>query len=475
MALKPLGKIGIDVNEPTMQSGLPAPQLENPDIIAHTQVYFVRLNFILRPWSDPDDPNFIATYDRIIDKLLERGIAIYALVGSQATPIPDMGDILREPHPSSAAEEWINLYTRCFKTIVERFHDRIWVFESFNEPNDWHGGNKAWVHPYWMAKILRDIYLAVKPRFDVTIVSGPLLAHDLPTGPDDGSRYLDALYRNGIDMQRWEEVRKDLGTYPLDGIGYHLYVCTSPQSTPNCVRATFKKYIDAIWKVVTKYEGANTTKGIYISEFGWPSDNGEEFQASMIRAALEYLAGDHRVKAAVLFCLQDFADKTYGLYRSKGFTVAYRKTKPYWVFRSMLTKLPTDVLPVGVGRDKDGTLYWPIVECYLRHGGEAALGVPFDNGGGVPVHRWGDGWVQDFRTPSGRRESIIMLKRGEKRAYLLYGPIREEYIYRQGGPLGPLGYPVTDVYLDEWGLPACKFEGGEIVCKPTVIIRGGEK
>ncbi len=478
MPVRPLGKIGIDGNAPTLPNGCLAPQMKNPDLFAHTQAYFVRVNFILRPWNHPGDAtehcgrSWFDTFDNIVNGLIEKGLAVYGLIGAESTPKPDMGDALREPQPNPAAEEWLRSYVDCFKAIVEHFHDRVWAFESFNEPNDWHGGTKEWVHPYWMARILKELYLAVKPRFgDVRLISGPLLAHDLPTGPNDATRYLDAVYRYGIQHHGWEEVKQELGTYPLDGIGYHLYVCERAESTPEDVRKTYKKYLDAVWRVVTKYEGKNTTKRVYLSEFGWTSDHGEDFQARMMRAGIECVLNEPRIAYASWFCLQDFPGKNYGLYTAEGLAPANRKVRPYWVFRSLLTKVPIEGVPAGVGRDKDGTLYRPIVECYLRHGGEAAIGLPFDNGGGVEVHRWGNGWVQDFRTASGRRESIIMLREGEKTAHLLYGPIRHEYIYRQGGPMGPLGYPVTDLYTDDFGLPGCRFEGGEISCRPVVKLR----
>ncbi|HDN79578.1 MAG TPA: hypothetical protein ENG33_03810, partial [Chloroflexi bacterium] len=288
MPVRPLGKIGIDGNAPTLPNGCLAPQMKNLDLFAHTQTFFVRVNFILRPWNHPTDTaehcgkSWFATFDHIVNGLRERGIAVYALVGSQSTPKADMGDCLREPQPNPEAENWVRLYVDCFKAIVEHFHDRIWAFESFNEPNDWHGGTKSWVHPYWMARILKEIYVTIKPQFDVLLISGPLLAHDLPSGPDDASRYLNDVYRYGIQVHGWDEVKKDFGSYPLDGIGYHLYVCERAESTPKDVRATYKKYIDAIWKVITKYEGADTTKRIYLSEFGWTSDNGEDFQANMM-------------------------------------------------------------------------------------------------------------------------------------------------------------------------------------------------
>ena len=52
-------KIGIDANRPIVMrgpdQGAPAPTVTDPDIIAGTGAGWVCLNFVLGPWSAPDD------------------------------------------------------------------------------------------------------------------------------------------------------------------------------------------------------------------------------------------------------------------------------------------------------------------------------------------------------------------------------------------------------------------------------------
>ena len=93
--------------------------------------------------------------------------------------------------------EWIQQYTRNFEMIVQACRDRIHIFETFNEPDDWHRfppqdardafGNlweKAWIHPTWLAHMLQSIYQRVKPH-DVKIIASPLqgLRPEITDGP----------------------------------------------------------------------------------------------------------------------------------------------------------------------------------------------------------------------------------------------------------------------------------------------------
>lgn len=99
---------------------------------------------------------------------------------------------------------------------------------------------------------------------------------------------------------------------------------------------------------------------------------------------------------------------THGLFKPPGLGVAERK-KSYYAFQRQAAlarqdqpseepggEIPALEVPEAVGRDAAGNVHQPIIDCYIRNGGKERLGMPFDNGGGVPVHRWGNGWVQDF-------------------------------------------------------------------------------
>lgn len=472
----PKGKMGIDGNRPIdTASGAIAAQVSNPRIVADTGAAFVRLNFVLGPWNSPRDTaihagrTWFQTFDRIVDNFLNQGVEVYGLIGSESTSRPDPGNRFRTASPSPDAEDWLTEYANNFEAIVDHFAGRMSFYESFNEPNDWHGGSNNWVHSYWLARMLRVVYQKVKidNGHAVTLISGPLLTHDLPTGGDNGTFYLDQTYLLGRAHHNWEQFQNDHGTYPLDAVGYHLYVAERSDSTPANVQAVYNAYLNAIWNVITRYEGTLTEKKLHVSEYGWHSDHGEDKQVSKMEAGFRLLRDHARVATASWFCLQDFPGKNYGLYRAGSLTPGNRK-QSYAAYKALIEE--SAPMP-QVGYDAAGIFYPAILAAHNRNGGGAALGTPFDNGGGAPVHEWGGGKAQDFRTPAGDM-AVILLQNGASTAYMVNGIVRHRYIYTYGGPLGPLGFPESDVALDEWKLPWCRFEGGSIKCRTYTEFDG---
>jgi hypothetical protein len=310
-------KVGLDGNRP-VEGGAPSWRVYPPDFMAGTGTGYVRINFVLDQWSSPAEGGWLQVYDEIVNGLKGRGIEVYGLIGHEAVREPPE-DNFRVARENAAANAWIDRYVGNVVTVVEHFRDRVKIFESFNEPNDWHGGNKAWIHPYWFAKMLERIHRAVKMErgfTDVTLVSGPLLAHDLGGSENMTSMatgYLRDTYQAGKEKHGWEEARSSSGSYPLDGIGYHLYVRESAGSTPEDIQQTHKKYLDAISEIVQQHDAAD--KKIFVSEFGWSSASGEDFQAKSLKAGFEYLRKDPHVALAIYFCTQDFPGKEYGLCR----------------------------------------------------------------------------------------------------------------------------------------------------------------
>lgn len=302
-------KVGLDMNQPVGDDGSVGSNAD-PARIANTGARWVRVNFI---------GDYFAQYDSIVNGLLAKGLKIYMLVGAQATSDP--GDLLRwesSPDPA-AAEQWISDYAAKFVQVVDHFKDRVRVFETFNEPNDWAGGWTHKVHPYWMAKILQEVYLNTKhfnghasdSAWQVRIISGPLFSFDGTTAAD----YLSDVYWYGRNVLAWDWTREQTGSYPLDGIGYHIYVAQDSSQLSE-VEWRVKKHLDEIWGVVSAYEGAGTSKRLWISEIGWPSGSSEWFQAQALTRGMGVLKSDARVALACWFSLQDFPGGDWGLFRS---------------------------------------------------------------------------------------------------------------------------------------------------------------
>lgn len=326
-------KIGLNANRPIdPKTGRIEPQVADPEIIASTGAGWVRLNFVLGPWSGPDDDtpyhgsSWAKTYSQIIAGFRRRGLQIYGLIGVEAMPAGP-GDRFRSPPPNGDARDgWLDRYVDQFQAIVERFHEEVPVFESFNEPDDWHGQDRNWIHPDWFAVMLQRLYSAIRSRpqlAHVRLVSGPL--QGLEANRNAAVTYLQRTYRTGKAWFGWGQPGVP---FPFDGIGYHLYVKEAFVSDlaqhEHAVRAACRRYLDGVKQVIRQQEGSD--RSLYVSEMGWNSRvedqevrRREAFQATSLRAGLETLIADPQVAAGFWFCAQDFGTATqpiyFGLYR----------------------------------------------------------------------------------------------------------------------------------------------------------------
>jgi N-acetylneuraminic acid mutarotase len=128
-------------------------------------------------------------------------------------------------------------------------------------------------------------------------------------------------------------------------------------------------------------------------------------------------------------------------------------------------------LPVTVGQGARNAYITTLFDaCYYRTenqvlgpGGDGGsiLGDPIDNAAGS-THRWGNGYIQDFRGGDGC-EGAIMKADGADKAYALYGTIWSKYA-EWGGAEGQLGYPTSDVIVGS--NVSCYFQGGRIEWVP---------
>jgi len=322
----------IDCNAPINASNGDVISTLKMDAVAATVADYVRVNFILGPWTSPTDSNpygpnnwtWFQTYDYIIDGFRSRGLKIYALIGAEAVKSSMGNDLNNQTYCDELSANFI--------TIVNHFKDRVFVYELFNEPNDWAGGSSAQLQPYWFAYLLQKIYMDVKynnghwsdPSWQVSLVSGPLFSHDL----DNCATYMDDVYNNGINNLQWNNCKIFTGSYPLDGIGYHIYVAEGSSSV-STVRNKINGNLNAIWGTITTYEGEGTIKKLWISEFGWRTDYvTESEQARNVNVAYNIFKVDSRIAMASWFCIQDFPNGYYGLFREGAFIDSNKK--PSW-------------------------------------------------------------------------------------------------------------------------------------------------
>lgn len=351
------GDVAIDPGAPIDPATGVIRETTDPRVVAGTGAQVARLNFILGPWASPTDRSRYAgrtwfeTYDRIVDGYLSQGLSVYGLIGAESVGDPE--DLLRDEMSTdpAAAREWIVAYATNVVSIVDHFKDRVRVFETYNEPNDWAGGDRSKLHPRWFAEVLQEVYLQVKafaghdadPAWQVTLVSGPLFTFDLT----DGAGYLADTYWYGRNALAWDWTRERTGSFPLDGIGMHLYVAQSAPANAEGIRSALLANVDGLWSAVVAQEGAGTPKRIWVSECGWPDWEGEAFQAEALGFGLPVLRDDPRVAMAMSFCLQDFPEGPWGLYRSTGLSTADRKPA-HEAFQRVAS---TERCVVGLGPD----------------------------------------------------------------------------------------------------------------------------
>jgi hypothetical protein len=344
-------KIGLDANRPIdPKTGRIEPQVADPDILASTGTGWVRLNFILGPWSGPNDDalyggrTWTQTYAQIVSGLRDKGLNLYGLIGCEAVA-GDLGDRFRSP-PSAGdvKDEWLDQYIANASLIVEQFHEDVAVFESFNEPDDWHGRDCAWIDPGWFALMLQRIHATVRANPElqhVKLVSGPL--QGLEANRNAAVYYLQDTYRAGKPRFGWGQPGIP---FPFDGVGYHLYVKSvfdpNEGQQARAIRTTLRRYLDAMHQVILQEEGKD--KPLYVSEVGWNSrvdpseiERREQFQAQSMGVALDTLVRDPLVELGCWFCTQDFAlesgEMFFGLYRM-GALIPERRKPAFHTFKA---------------------------------------------------------------------------------------------------------------------------------------------
>lgn len=327
--------IGIDCNQPIDNSTGAIYPSATAAVVATTCTQWVRVNFILGPWSSPSDQTLYSgktwkqTYDEIVNGFLQQGIQVYGLVGAQAVS-QQIGDMMIA-YPGTDftnATAWKDEYISNFVTVVDYFKDRIRVYESYNEPNNWDNGSTSVVHAKWFALLLQDIYLNVKhfnghstdPAWQVTLVSGAILTMD-----NNGTGgYINDTYWYGINELAWSWTQQETGSFPLDGVGMHIYV---EQGSTNVTAITnaMNLNLNSFWADITTYEGA-TTKQLWISEFGWQSDIvGYQGQADNLTTSFNVLKSDSRIALALWFTLSDWPGATWGIYEFGNFPSSDQK------------------------------------------------------------------------------------------------------------------------------------------------------
>lgn len=283
-----------------------------------TGAHYVRVNFRLDQWSAPGDATlhggktWFQVYDHVVDAITSHGLEVYGLLNDEVTHGFSRADL-----SGSAFED---AYAESSLAIVDRYKDRVRVWETINEPNDYAGATSARVPPDAFARLHARLYDEIKRAhagdacWDVRVVTGPLFSFDDASSAD----YLDRTIAAGRAGGRWKAVRDALGHDPIDGIGYHLYVAQGSGSPASDVGAKGGANLDAIDAVLAKYGITGAQE--WVSEIGWRvPDVDEAMQAARVDEMFAAFGAREGVASLMWFSIQDFPGNDWGLYRSTGF------------------------------------------------------------------------------------------------------------------------------------------------------------
>lgn len=269
----------------------------------------VRVNFRLDAWSAPGDTTkvkgrtFFEAYDEIVDAITSQGLEVYGLLNDELAPGLGNGEAFEAAYAANAL------------AVIDRYKDRVRVWETINEPNDYAGGTSARFTPAAFASAHARVYDAVKRAhagdacWDVTIVTGPLFSFDGVSASD----YLDATIAAGRAGGRWKTLREALGRDPIDGVGYHVYVAQGPDSPASEVGASAGANLAAIRSVIDEY--ALGDKKVWISEIGYRLPLFDEAgQAARVDTLFAALGARSDVASIQWFTIGDFGGEGWGLF-----------------------------------------------------------------------------------------------------------------------------------------------------------------
>ncbi len=285
--------------------------------IRATGAGWARVNFRLGPHASSADPAWIAAYDQIVDDFISNGVQVLGLIGAESV----------YSDASHGSDGWIDDYAAEFVRIVDHFKDRVRVYESYNEPNNWAPGTSQPVlSAHTFAKLLQRVYLEVKhfnghaadPAWQVTLVSGPLFSFDLT----DASDYMNDVYVAGRTQLAWDWTCQETGSFPLDALGYHVYVQETPDASEQQVIDALRGNVDGLTAVSDAQEGFCAPlrrKEVWITEVGFNADSTTEpVQARNVAPLFEAWRDDWRVPVFFWFTLDDFPGGPWGLFRLDG-------------------------------------------------------------------------------------------------------------------------------------------------------------
>lgn len=442
------GPLGVDSGWVIYDNG--GPILTDPlcATMSAAGVGWVRMEFRLIPGHSSWDSAMFGFYDRVVNSARAVGLQVLGLIDNSAWPGTQAQWVENnyEHTGRNGSNSYIdNFALKACVPLIRHFHDRIKVWEIWNEPNAWtrspgpgyfEGG--TFLYPSNYSQMLANVYADVKKYNnieDVTLLFGGVLGHSIGniySYQNSGAQYIDDTYNTGINrVGSFAYTKNRWGVYPLDGIGQHLYIDQSGVTTT----ARFRQYLDWVRQAYTRYEGGGTSKKTVITEFGWTTAGvSQSVQAQNLAAGCLAIRSANYVRTALWFRWQDNpgASLYHGLRDPSGNPKTAFGTFGYYATYE--------------GMYSDGSVNADLQGYYYALG-PSMLGSPYDNGGSAFVHTWSaNGYGAEVQDYDGGANGRLALFSGPYGLFEVNNTHGFWDVYLAYGGIAFFGTPVDNEY-----------------------------
>jgi len=336
--------------------------------MADAGVMWVRINFRLgasQSWTETatcEGVSALELYDTVVNNARTAGLDVLGLLSNESWPGSQAewqaGSAERNPWGSGDNAYLVAFSTKAAAVLLEHFAGRVAAWEVWNEPNAYTSYSpdtgyvgSTFIYPSNFAWLLRHVYAQVRSAgvSGTLLISGGVFGHDLtalrapsetgkepqrgdpqtpgysvpgggrpalplsadPIALKSGADYLRATYAQGIALAGWEQMRLMYSSYPLDGLGQHLFVDQGTSTTS----AKIAGYLNAIRAVALEHPEV-ASPPTWVTEVGWTTASvSETIQAANLRTAFDAFEVTAYVSSAFWFQLRDIgaAGMYYGL------------------------------------------------------------------------------------------------------------------------------------------------------------------
>jgi len=398
--------------------------------LSQGEVGWVRVEAALVKGHTNWDATMLGYYDTVVNNAHNAGLQVLMLIDSAAWPGNQAAWCTNnsENNPGTNGDNAYveNYATNAVVPLVQHFHDRVKAYELWNEPNCWTANpsngvytGATYIYPSNFGWLLTRSWEAVHgaDQFnDVTLFSGGLFGLNAygASYSAAGGQYLDDTYNTGTNVMKggsFAHTKAVYNAYPLDGIGQHMYLSQGGLVSSN----NFRQYEDWVHQALTKYEGTNSPKKTFITEFGWQTTNSGNangvsiaIQDTNLATAFSAIHATPYVQMAIWFDWEDNPAGAlwYGVLYSSGVA------KPSYTDFQLAERFE--------GMYPNGTTNVAI-QTYYSHLGQSSLGCPSDLGHGPWVTNFLTALAQDYYGGAHSNVTVIASTNGTFELNNLYG------------------------------------------------------